>query len=1048
MAARETTNDRLFDAIERAKQEVHKSREVLRMNLTSTSPGGTSSGVSPQPAPSASLYQEAQKSYSAGMGLPVVPPELPGYAAATADTSTVSASVLPASLTVPAATPAPAAAAAPAATTASYSYTALAAAAALSAVPSLGDAQPTSRAASAEPLLRSTSAMSSASGGCLPPRFSDKTGAAAAPAAPPAPLATAAPAESFPAGGGPRQGTSVSQELERLLSQSRERAAATGGSSVGGAGAGYAPSPNTPSPPRAAPMQYTKYGSDAAPALPSSSAVHDAAPSYTTAAATVAAANAAAAAADSAAYRATAPSLPAPPAVHAAETPVPRPVAVPCAAPSALPAAIPAVGATAAAAAAATSADSPSAAVRAASPQRSEPPLSPPPPAQQQQDDLVMSPSVSLSPPRMGGAVMRALNSPPPAGAGLGGADAEAAAAQHAADQAELRRLRETLAQRDDDVARRDDEIGFLKAKNAQLQTRAAEQEAAAAASAVHEARAAQLEKEVEEVRQELSQRRQEFAQQKAALLLRYGLDQPQDDAASASAETEAAAPVPAVVQPAATTVLPPPPARSASACSAVSAEPAAASAPVHRAVPRPDRSRTPERSAPLQQPAWNGSSGPPPRSGSANTVESNAITVVGGDEHRRAGTPAARKPAVPRRSDRPAGHSPDPARSSAARARSRTPERAAPPPSTVPTKPTTPRAGFAKRKVRDPSAVAADELLSEPAPAELVRLGAATDPPEDAAGWKQLLAQRRRTVHATHPCLASGAAAAEVDASGDAGISPCAAGGAAERKEIATGLWMLTAATLRGGTQLSFYNALPDTQFNLRYTFGEGSRMAPAHQDTVERAPGDFSVSVFPGETKPFVEGSSTSSKMSLSYGPVEVLAKQPRPLQAETRAEVAAVKQVLMHAADAKRVGGADLEALCAKAGARFVDLTFPPLPSSVARLWDAGCDALQNDVWAWRRMKLTPPPSALETLAAQDVAGGSLSGVGTVEALSLAAAVCPATLRESICHTYVTNRHTRHKTHTRMLHTHTGRRTAAACCSTGTGGGRRSPWTTTSP
>ncbi|KAJ9438883.1 Calpain-D [Diplonema papillatum] len=517
---------------------------------------------------------------------------------------------------------------------------------------------------------------------------------------------------------------------------------------------------------------------------------------------------------------------------------------------------------------------------------------------------------------------------------------------------AELAVWKELCVQKDNSSAQRDSDVATLK-----LRVRA-------------------LESELSEAQAQLAQKCQAFAQQKAALLLRYGV------AGDAAAEPgTSAAPQPTHQPAAGLSAAPaqpttrPPPQQQQPACPAPSSNDTSMSQPARDQ----RRSRTPER--PNGMGMIHGRFNVHAQNSAANQPAAAGVA------------PAVAAAAAPARSpsgDRAAAR---PVRSS----RSRTPEIAEKPgggggssSSGTASRSSSLRSGFAKRGGAGPRAKEADEVpVAEPAAALAVAPDAPWAPPADFAGWKAALSGRKRTVHSSHPCVSP--SGTDVDLTVDAGVSPCVLSG--ERKEITHGLYVVSNPCAHGGTQLAFYNALHDTQFNLRYTFSpdpQGRRMTALHPEAVERGPSDFGVSVYPGESKLFVDGVTTTNKMSLSFGPIEAAERQPRPLAPELRQQLQAVR-LLLQGSDCKRTCAADIDALCRRGGIPFVDLSFPPLAVSVARLWQAGSARHLREVWTWRRLAVQAAD-----IAATDITPGALSSPAVVEATRFASLFCLDAIR----------------------------------------------------
>eukprot|EP01063_Lacrimia_lanifica_P026103 TRINITY_DN3462_c0_g1_i1.p1 TRINITY_DN3462_c0_g1~~TRINITY_DN3462_c0_g1_i1.p1 ORF type:complete len:1605 (+),score=568.05 TRINITY_DN3462_c0_g1_i1:84-4898(+) len=516
------------------------------------------------------------------------------------------------------------------------------------------------------------------------------------------------------------------------------------------------------------------------------------------------------------------------------------------------------------------------------------------------------------------------------------------------------------------------------------------------------------FERELADARRQLAATKQDFAQQKAQLLLRY-------------AEQQAAAQVPTTVYAAR-----PEPEAAAGDAAAGGAEeaPAAGAAAVEEGDPTP-RKTPPVRPSPRPTAKRQPSSFPCDNK-AAGTPKGVGVPPVAKRAASRSRTPEPahkRPPTTPAAARGAAGRSrtpdkpqekPAPPAFREAPARSASPKvstylsanelgqgkegeaaaAAAKPPASAA------RPGSFSRRPRSGTGASvgggttADDhpVVAEPATGT-ASVDPSTDPPPAKsaamAQWKSMLTAQRK---AAHPCTAL--PLPDVEAALDANVPPCTVLGG-ERREIAPGLFILHHASFAGDRAvMSFYNTLPDTQFNLRYTFSDAAGMERAHPDVVEQHPGDFGVSVYPGESKPFVTGLSKSSRMSLSFGPVENMDRHPRALDRDLRAEIEAVKQVLKGADVPRRATTHDILAACEKHHAKFVDPTFPPMPTSVARWGDAGGAALQKDVWAWRRV-----PTDARGDVTPELSPGELTARGVWEALHFAALTAPHVIKQAV-------------------------------------------------
>ena len=451
------------------------------------------------------------------------------------------------------------------------------------------------------------------------------------------------------------------------------------------------------------------------------------------------------------------------------------------------------------------------------------------------------------------------------------------------------------------------------------------------------------LERELAELKHDFSVGKQEFAQQKANLLLKYN-SQPQATDGSG---------------------LPPvtPPHQQPSYSHTVSSSNVTAVKP----------SVSPSGDVVSEVPSPNDKSGVkyqtsvPTSSSSRIGALPSGVRVVG----RVAAGP--RKPSVV---------SPTASRRSASR--SRTPERtfsisASPEPPRQPIYRSTSKSSFAKRTTRRPDQTGGDSLMVEPKPT-LSLSGRSTDPPVDqdaCSHWKTSLNQRKKLINNIHPCIAP-MHNSEIDLSTDVEVPPLILSG--ERKDVTHGLCSILTQSVNGGTALAFHNYSPDTQYNLRYIFSDGSIVKTVSPSAFERAPGDFGISVLPGETKIFVDGNTSSSKMSLSYGVVDSSAKLPRGPSEEILNDMNVIRKKI------KPLGlltAGAIQELCQQHQIPFVDLTFPPMVSSLTRDWCVNYHLHSAAIWAWRTL---PTTVSLSSSTSQIVLPGSLSSLSVCEALSL--------------------------------------------------------------
>ncbi|KAJ9447957.1 Calpain-B [Diplonema papillatum] len=177
-----------------------------------------------------------------------------------------------------------------------------------------------------------------------------------------------------------------------------------------------------------------------------------------------------------------------------------------------------------------------------------------------------------------------------------------------------------------------------------------------------------------------------------------------------------------------------------------------------------------------------------------------------------------------------------------------------------------------------------------------------------------------------------------------------------AERKDLTKGQGKLFFLSSAGRTKHALFNNTPDLQYDIAMRFPQQD-MKPAPGTTV--AGEQFKVTVFPGQTTPFIEGKWNGGyALSYSYGPVtdtRYLDESAKTLQSKVQKEAEVFKEFLAsNGLNVDQPGILDLEdfeeralALAVERHTKYVDLKWCPVQSSISRSWEG-----KRRVLAWMR------------------------------------------------------------------------------------------------
>jgi hypothetical protein len=242
------------------------------------------------------------------------------------------------------------------------------------------------------------------------------------------------------------------------------------------------------------------------------------------------------------------------------------------------------------------------------------------------------------------------------------------------------------------------------------------------------------------------------------------------------------------------------------------------------------------------------------------------------------------------------------------------------------------------------------------PSPARTLR--PAEEHPQYSARGSQMSARQR---HAP-------SSSADPHGGASAGTTAAAADASTVREEIVDGKRLFRVvrdAHPHEGKLWSFHNNTNDTQFILDFTFGPQSDVVALPNVAVDGA--TYRISLYPGETKPFVRGLINGYKMAVRYGPPDEKYVIPTSLS-DTELGPTVERVRSLHAGSAD-----DLLHMCVAQGLPFVDLDFPPLSASTARPFDGAAPAV---VWE-RAAKLVPVGEQEELCVSGFGDGGPVQG-----------------------------------------------------------------------
>jgi hypothetical protein len=196
------------------------------------------------------------------------------------------------------------------------------------------------------------------------------------------------------------------------------------------------------------------------------------------------------------------------------------------------------------------------------------------------------------------------------------------------------------------------------------------------------------------------------------------------------------------------------------------------------------------------------------------------------------------------------------------------------------------------------------------------------------------------------------------------------------DKQELKPGFHLIT-RDVPEGKALAFYNETQDTQFNVCYILTNANVKALGRTAVGEDS--KYAITVYPGETQEFIQGKWTGMKRSLSFGAPdsEWQAKQSKIRDEVIENEIAALKELVKKYPKADGKYTAEYIAdLCVKHNVRFVDLTFPPKTTSLARDWEPAIEG----TYTWLRPrqycpKDQPPAIFVGGIEPNDIDQGTL-------------------------------------------------------------------------
>lgn len=157
------------------------------------------------------------------------------------------------------------------------------------------------------------------------------------------------------------------------------------------------------------------------------------------------------------------------------------------------------------------------------------------------------------------------------------------------------------------------------------------------------------------------------------------------------------------------------------------------------------------------------------------------------------------------------------------------------------------------------------------------------------------------------------------------------------DKQEIKPGFFCIT-RDVEEGKALAFFNETPDIQFNVCYALQNAT--VTALGQTQVGADSKYAVTVYPGETKEFIKGKWSGCKKSISFGSPDKAwqEKQAAVKNKEIEDEIAALKELVkQHPRPDGKYTVEYISGLCIQYKVKFVDLTFPPRATSIARDWE---------------------------------------------------------------------------------------------------------------
>jgi hypothetical protein len=171
------------------------------------------------------------------------------------------------------------------------------------------------------------------------------------------------------------------------------------------------------------------------------------------------------------------------------------------------------------------------------------------------------------------------------------------------------------------------------------------------------------------------------------------------------------------------------------------------------------------------------------------------------------------------------------------------------------------------------------------------------------------------------------------------------------ERTELKGGLFQYVTVGEGGQKLITFWNSTKDVQFNVAIDFGQTGAVEPVGEAKKEGT--KVAVVVYPEETRQLARGAYTAWKRALSFGAPDKAwqAKKASAQNSAIEEELNAVKDLIRaNPRPDKRYSAEYVAGLCETQRTKFVDITFPPRSSSIAR--DFEISGQQQQVLMWMR------------------------------------------------------------------------------------------------